>query len=103
MKHILKPLPSAPLTLEDFCIYGRQAQKWGRLYGMSTLELYQPADHLDAELMFGLGARGCAANEICVAELFAVGCVIHNGLTRVAIRGYEGQYGDPRDDITYFA
>jgi hypothetical protein len=102
----VKPLPSAPLTDEDFDIYVRMCGHDRRARGKNRLSWahwYDVADRRDADLMFGLGARGCAANEVCVAELFAVGCVINNGLTRVAIRGYEGQYGDPRDDIRYFA
>lgn len=101
MKHILKPLPVLLLTEEDSAIFARTFHRGPAHRWLSHTA--QLADRRDAELMFGLGARGCAANEVCVAELFAVGCVINNGLTRVAIRGYEGQYGDPRDDITYFA
>jgi hypothetical protein len=99
----MKPLPAAPLTIEDGRIWAWVLVRF--LPGIGLGIVSQASDRRDAELILGLTGSPIGARDICVAELFAMGCVIcsADAHTRIAIRGYEGQRDDPRDNITYFA
>lgn len=63
------------------------------------------SDRRDAKLMLGLTGTAPGSDGICVAYLWLIGCVIRNGTmgTRVAMGGFEHDYGPQQPDITYFA
>lgn len=103
----VKPLPAAPFTKEDARIFYRLGTGMffsgalSHAHFMHSME----SDRRDAQLMLGLTGTAPGAAGICVAYLWLIGCVIHNGTTgtRVAMRGFEADYGPDREDITYFA
>ena len=101
----MKPLPTAPLTPEDQEILANWSYRYIGDFWWKLPTVARESDRRDAKLMLGLTGMACGTNGICVARLWAGGCIINNVAlgARVAIRGYEGQYGDERDDITYFA
>jgi hypothetical protein len=97
----VKPLSVASFTQEDWEIFTAAFRR-----GPATrwlLHTSQLADRRDAELMFGLTGLACGPQGICVACLWLKGCVINNMTSRIAIRGFEGQHGNPLEGITYFA
>jgi hypothetical protein len=105
---MLKPLRVAPLTDEDWAIWWTRPGLAMRMQSGKGCALWNWAnngDRRDAELMLGLTGIQCADEGVCVAYLFEIGCVINSGSagTRIAKRGFESEYGEPRSDITNFA
>lgn len=93
----MKPSPSAPPTSEDNAIWiDGLADNLAKFRWRSALAFVSVvSDRRDAELMLGLTGTAPGSAGICVAYLWLIGCVIHNGTTgtRVAMCGFEQDYG----------